>query len=57
LRFEIEELGMTDELMIWLWPTVAVLFQSGIRSKKLRRIEKEKGYSFFLLDPPFVCRV
>jgi hypothetical protein len=37
-------------------PTVAFLFQSGIRSKSLRRRKNEKGYSFFIL-PRFVCRV
>ena len=37
-------------------PRVAFLFQSGIRSKKLRRSKKEKGYSFFIL-PAFVCLV
>jgi hypothetical protein len=37
-------------------PTVAFLFQRGIRSKKLRRSNKEKGYSFFILHH-FVCRV
>jgi hypothetical protein len=37
-------------------PTVAFLFQSGIRSKSLRRRKNEKGYSFFLLYH-FVGRV
>jgi len=54
--FYIEELGMTDHLMIWSWHTVAFLFQSGIRSKILRRRNNEKGYSFFILHH-FVGRV
>jgi hypothetical protein len=56
LDFRLNNWEWQMTIMIWIWHTVAFLFQSGIWSKKMRRRKNEKAYSFFILHH-FVGRV